>query len=283
MLTDSTTVAASDLVLIDFYKEYHLTGAVRLIGGLNDGLKSGVFREYDEQGNIVNGYIYKQDTLLSEGMILFDGTYRGEWKNYYNTGQIRETGTYINGLLDGKWVYYYPSGKKEQEGEYKNNLPFGVWIWYYPNGKIQRRESYNGYGKLEGTVTEYDSLGTEIARGEYYNDLQEGPWFYFVGDHKEIGSFTIGKPDGVWNYYYHNGTLAFTGAFDEGEPKGKHIYYHQNGIKKELGKYVGGTKDGNWRVFNTAGEEIEEIQYKNGEIYKINGFKVEPTEQNGSQ
>ena len=87
----------------------------------------------------------------------------------------------------------------------------------------------------------------------------------------------MGQPDGVWRHYYKNGKIAFVGSYDEGEPKGRHIYYHQNGIKKMDGKYLGGSKDGKWRTYDEMGEVTEEITYKQGEIYKINGFKVEDT------
>ena len=129
-------------------------------------------------------------------------------------------------------------------------------------------------------MVEYDSTGNEIARGEYYEGLQEGPWFYQVGDHKEVGSFTVGQPDGMWFHYYKNGKIAFAGVFEEGIPKGKHTWYHTNGIKKKIGKYSGGVPHGVWRSYDVMGEATEEIVYKNGETVKINGFKIKPAEEN---
>lgn len=274
MLSD-TAAANTDIVLLDLYKEYYKGGKIKLVGGLSNGLRNGIYREYDTLGNLTNGYIYENDTLISEGMILFDGTYQGFWKSYYPGGGLQSQGTYTSGVPSDLWVYYYSNGKKEQEGKYRNNKPFGTWNWYYPNGQLKRSETYNAYGKLEGTVTEYDSLGNEIARGEYYDGNQEGAWFYQVGDHKEVGSYTVGQQDGVWYHYYLNGKVAYTGAFEEGTPVGKHTWYHRNGIKKTSGKYAGGVPHGVWRTFNEMGEEIEEIIYRNGEVYKINGFKVQ--------
>lgn len=277
-MTSDTSRAVGDVVLIELYKEYYADGRVKLVGGLNAGMKNGIFRAYDQAGNLVNGYIYEKDTMISEGMIMFNGIYTGAWINYYKSGKKRSQGNYVNGTQDGTWIYFYESGKKEQEGNYKNNLPIGVWIWYYPNGQIKRKENFNGSGKLEGVVEEYDSLGAEITRGEYYNGVQEGPWFYHVGDHKEVGTFTVGQFDGVWTHYYKNGKIAFIGSYDEGEPKGRHVYYHQNGIKKMEGKYLGGSKEGRWRTYDEMGEVTEEITYKQGEIFKINGFKVEKSQ-----
>ena len=276
MVNDTTSVNSDDIVLIELYKEYYPDGKVRLVGGISNGLKSGIYREYSEGGELINGYLYKKDTLLAEGMILFDGNYQGDWKEYYKTGELRATGTYEDGVKTGKWTYYYKSGKKEQEGNFKNNQLSGQWTWYYENGRTKRTEYYNYNGNLEGLVTEWDSLGNEIAKGEYFDGHQEGEWFYHVGDYKEVGAFTIGLKNGIWKYYYKNGKLAFTGLFDEGEPKGKHTYFFDNGLKQQEGKYSGGVKNGIWRTYNRRGEEIETIQYKNGEIFKINGFRVPP-------
>ncbi len=171
-------------------------------------------------------------------------------------------------------MYYYANGKKEQQGTYKDNELRGDWVWYYQNGAIRRKEYYNRKQELEGTVYEYDSLGNELTKGDYYNGLREGDWFYHVGDHKEVGRYTLGMEDGTWNYYYLNGKLAFTGVYSEGEAKGKHVYYHQNGLPRLTGKYLGGEKDGKWRAYDQYGNEIQVIEYKRGKIHRIDGFRV---------
>lgn len=267
------------IVIIDLYKEYFDNGEVRLIGGLNKGKKSGIYREYDREGNLVRAYIYKLDTLLSEGMLLAGGIFTDEWINYYPDGTIKSKGSFNNGLKDGKWIYYYPDGKKEQEGKFKENVLNGSWVWYYSNGQIKKTEQFNRKGLLEGELIEYDSLGNEITKGEYYNGLQEGSWFYHVGDFKEVGSFIGGAKDGQWIHYYQNGKIAFRGNYSDGEAKGKHYYYHQNGIKKKIGKYAGGQKHGIWRTFSDKAEIIETIHYKAGEVFKINGFKINKIEE----
>ena len=278
MKGDSITSDPGAIVLIDLYKEYHQNGKVKLLGGLNKGMKSGIFREYDDQGKEIQGYIFSKDTLVSQGKIQAGGIFEGEWITYYKTGKIKSSGPYKNGMKDGDWVYYYPNGEKEQEGRFREDVLTGKWVWYYSKEKVKREEFYNSKGLLEGTVTEYDSLGNELARGDYYRGRREGAWFYHVGDYKEVGAFTLGLPDGMWQYFYKNGKVAFTGEFAEGEPKGKHTYFHKNGLRKKFGKYAGGEKHGIWREFNNRGEQVESIQYKRGEVYKINGFRVNSIE-----
>jgi antitoxin component YwqK of YwqJK toxin-antitoxin module len=269
-----------DVELIQLYKEFYpQTVKPKIVGGFYNGMKQGMFREYDLEGQLINGYIYKNDTLIAEGLILPDGTYNGEWKYYYPNGTVASEGTYINGKKNGLWTYYYENGKKQQVGKFKNDSPVGEWKWFYPSGSMKKIEYYNQKGLLEGTQVEYDEQGNEIAKGEYYNGLKEGDWFYHVGDFKEVGQFTLGYKNGMWSYYYKNGKLAFKGEFDEGQPKGKHIYYHKNGVKKEKGKYKAGLKDGFWKTYNEMGEVIEILKYKNGQLISINGVKVKNVEE----
>ena len=276
MKGDTIAGHSNELVIIELYKDFYENGKIKLVGGLDNGIKNGIYREYDQSGAIKNGYIYEKDTLIAEGIITGNGTYEGEWKHYYKSGQLKSQGLYTNSKKEGKWTYFYADGKREQEGNFKDNKLQGSWTWYYQNGQVKRKEFFNNKELLEGTVFEYDSLGNEITQGDYYNGLREGEWFYHVGDHKEVGEYTLGFETGKWNHYYENGKLAFTGVYDEGEPKGKHIYYHKNGLKRLVGKYLGGEKNGTWKAYDEKGIQIQEIEYKRGEIYKIDGFKVTP-------
>src|SRR5210317_970303 len=103
---DGDTLAGhkDELVIIDLYKAFYEDGKIKLIGGINNGLKNGIFREYDKEGEIINGYIYDYDTLIAEGMISAAGIYQGEWKHYYKSGKLAAEGNYIDSKKDGKWI-----------------------------------------------------------------------------------------------------------------------------------------------------------------------------------
>ncbi|MDA7803462.1 hypothetical protein N8987_02650 [Crocinitomix sp.] len=273
---DTIAGHVDELVIIDLYKGYYPNGKIKLVGGLDNGQKNGIYREYDEEGNIINGYIYQKDTLIAEGIISGYGIYEGEWTYYFKSGAVKAKGAYENSKKEGKWKYYYSNGKLEQEGTFKDNKQSGNWSWYYSNGQLKRKEFYNKDQLLDGTVYEYDSLGNEMTKGDYYNGLQEGDWFYHVGDFKEVGSYSLGYQNGVWRSYYKNGKIAFVGEYNEGEPVGKHVYYYQSGLTKKEGKYLGGEKHGKWRTYDRMGIQTQEIVYKRGEIYRIDGLKITP-------
>ena len=115
-----------------------------------------------------------------------------------------------------------------------------------------------------------DDMIQEMRIGGKMNEMKVRKYW-----HELMGGFISNHTKSI---YYKNGKLALVGLFEDGEQKGRNTWYHQNGIKKESGKYAGGVKHGVWRTYDKMGEVTEEIQYKNGEIYKINGFKAEPAE-----
>jgi antitoxin component YwqK of YwqJK toxin-antitoxin module len=61
----------------------------------------------------------------------------GEWKYYYENGQLREIGSwsrcdkYNVTCPTGEWKYYYENGKLECEGNWEKEN----WTWYDKNGK----------------------------------------------------------------------------------------------------------------------------------------------------
>ena len=136
---DSLGQNGQDIELIKLHKEYYPnTVKEKLVGGFYNGMKQGMYREYDTLGNIINGYLYKNDTILAEGLILNKGSFDGSWQYYYLNGNIKAKGIYENGSKNGIWTYYYENGKKQQVGKYKNETPSGEWKWYYENGVLKR-------------------------------------------------------------------------------------------------------------------------------------------------
>lgn len=266
---------AEEIVMLQLHKEYHPNGKIRLEGGYTEGLKQGIFREFDLSGDsVVNSYMYDKDTLIAEGIVLKNGEYEGEWKYYYKSGEIKSEGKYENTIREGKWTYYYKNGKKEQVGKYRNNEPHGMWTWYYPNGMVKKQE-YFRKGKPEGEYVEYDPEGNEIVTGAYFNGKPEGEWIYQYNDHYSKGSYSDGDKDGKWiETYLRTGKKRFEGEFAYGIPKGRHKAYYPNGRLKYIGKYKSGNRHGVWRFYRDDGTPTIEIIYKYGRPVSIDGEAI---------
>jgi len=269
---------AAESIVLDIRKEFYNDGTIKIIGSYNDGEKQGTFREYDKQGNIINGYIYKNNEKTGEGIVDKEGKRQGDWKLYYKTGELKAEGKYVDGKKEGKWKYYFQTGQKKQIGEYRKGQPHGYWKWYFANGTMQREENYRK-GKEDGMMIEYNEAGEEIYKGAYEDGYKIGPWFYHVNDYKELGSYMDDEKDGKWEAFYEDGTKYYVGEFSGGVALGKHVWYHPNGTKKLEGKYESGEKHGEWKEADELGVITNVLIYEYGIVRKVNGTKVKQKEE----
>lgn len=49
---------------------------------------------------------------------------------YYDNGQIKQEGNYLNGKPNGKWMAYNEDGTKQAIGEYVNGNKVGKWFFW---------------------------------------------------------------------------------------------------------------------------------------------------------
>ncbi|MFC2107468.1 toxin-antitoxin system YwqK family antitoxin [Bacteroidota bacterium] len=266
----------TELQALDVKTEYYPSGKVKIKATYKDEKPEGIWREYNEEGEVERSFIYKNGVVIGEGIISEKGEKNGFWKEYYDSGDIKSEGNYSNDIKTGNWKFFHKGGKLEQIGKYDNNgLPEGLWKWYYSSGLLLREESYYE-GLPDGISTEYDELGEIITNGEYIGGEKEGPWFYEMGDHREEGSYSVGEMHGDWLFHFNDGTLSFEGRFIEGNPHGKHVWYWKNGNKKDEGYYMNGRKHGQWTSFDSSGLPFIVVTYDNGIEKKYDGIKIIP-------
>tara|TARA_B100001093_G_scaffold519579_1_gene609252 strand:+ start:1857 stop:3413 length:1557 start_codon:yes stop_codon:yes gene_type:complete len=243
-------------------------------GVVFESAKQGLFKIYNQEGEIINYQYYQNDTLYKEGMYDSTNQKTGVWNFYWSNKNIKKKGKYISGKKDSLWVYFYNDGKIQQKGEYKLNVPEGKWYWWYNNDKIKREEVYLN-GKEDGIVIEYDSIGKVITKGQYSFGQREGDWFYIINDYKEEGKYISGMKTGLWETtYISTKKKKFEGEFLNDIPLGEHKEYFPNGIIKYVGKYKNGEKHGEWKKYNIKGELIVTFLFKNGEEIKRDGLKI---------
>ena len=245
---------------------------------LKNGIKHGVHREYNTKGEIISGDIYKDGYLLEKGITDLKGKKQRVWFLYYKSGEIKATGEYKDGKRVGEWVFFYETGEVEQKGYYKAGEYDGEWKWTFKNNDIKRIEKYIN-GVEHGNFIEYDSLKNELLKGLYNNGLREGFWIYHVNDHKEEGEYLSGQKNNVWIHTFSDGTIIFKGEYSYDEPVGIHKTWSSKGTLITWGKYKNGVKHGKWKYFTNDGEIDRLYKYKHGVLTKVDGSKVQKTEQ----
>jgi len=98
-----------------------------------------------------------------------------EYEEFYQSGQLKMAGTYVDGQQDGKWIENYPSGNQ------KSN-------YYYHSGKKRNGKEYYENGRIKTVYRskpfemskriEFDFEGNLISSFEYDD--------YCVGNMKKI-------------------------------------------------------------------------------------------------
>jgi antitoxin component YwqK of YwqJK toxin-antitoxin module len=260
--------------LLDMKSTYDEKGRLIFTGGYKEGIPVGIHRFYDTTGVVVNAYLYNElGQKVSEGIIDEQGKRKGEWKDFYPTGEIRAKGSYLDNERSGDWTYYFRKGGIEQQGKFEKGRYRGIWNWYYPNGNKWREEGYFN-GKEDGMFVEYDQAGKILTKGDYIGGEKEGEWIYHVGDHEEKGKYVIGLREGIWRYYYSNGALEYEGSYSQGNPDKRHKYYYPDGTLKEEQYYEMGIREKNWKKYDPDGNLMMTITYKNNEEQRINGVKI---------
>lgn len=235
----------------------------------------GIRREFDTNGVVVKGYLFDNGILRYEGITDLNGKRQGRWIEYYETGEMRSEGEYLNSSHVGEWKFYFQDKTIEIVGSYnRKGEKIGEWRWYYPDGKPLMIENYEE-GKLEGLFVEYDNLGNEISKGEYLNNAEEGEWIYVHGNSTEKGSYFDGMRQGLWKTWFNNGKVASEIEFEQDLPNGKFISYWENGTVKLTGKYVTGLRNGVWYKYDEDGILFLTTVYKDGKEIQWNAYKID--------
>lgn len=275
---DEEIFDAPELASYEVRTDYYKNGKPRIVASYKDGVPEGTRREYDQEGKVVKGYIFKAGVIVGEGIIDEAGNRQGPWKEFYENGELHGEGAFVNNKKVGKWSYYYRDGQKEQTGSYNNaGNPEGTWKWYYESGNLKREEQMKN-GLSDGSMQELTDSGKVIIKGQYIDGEEDGEWFYEVNDDKVTGSYVNGKKEGVWKGYYHD-QLYFQGNYVDGLPDGEHIYYWDNGKVKEKGNYIAGKKEGNWSLYSYDGLRLLVIQYEDGIEVAYDGSKIDDESQ----
>ena len=84
--------------------------------------------------------------------------YTGKYVIYFESGQKRYEGNFLNGKMDGKQIKWHENGQKSYEANFKYGKQQGPYIFWYENGQKSYEANYKK-GKEDGIVTSWDREG----------------------------------------------------------------------------------------------------------------------------
>ena len=203
LFSGRTKRASEEYTDIYSYKNGELDGLnvvyyknnIKEIGHWKDGKQNGLFQMYTEDGILIDSGTFK------------DGERDGLTEQFYNdTGKLRVSANYKNGVLDGEFKAYYPNGNLQGEVIYKN-------------------------GEMNGEYKEYNENKSIRLSGNYKNNLQDGEWKSYLEDGtlETIVNYKDGELNGLKEDYYKNGNVWIRQEFKNNDLDGVYEVYYENG------------------------------------------------------
>jgi antitoxin component YwqK of YwqJK toxin-antitoxin module/predicted esterase len=171
--------------------------------------------------------------------LLYDWFLGHKQSRFYENGQNRCEGEFLDGKKDGKWTYWYDNGAKEMEEEYVKGKPHGDWTYWDKDGeKLGVGEFFYGTGMWRQWYK-----GEKKERMERYNQgNRHGNWSYWHenGKIRYQSEYRLDQPHGRWSGWTKYGNVIFDIGYSEGKPHGKWTYWNEKGekIKEETWFYA---------------------------------------------
>jgi antitoxin component YwqK of YwqJK toxin-antitoxin module len=235
--------------LKSFYEDGTLKEKIQFLKGKQTGERE----EFFENGKLK--YSVKKDSVLNqlrhqwyyenenpeklEHKQLDKDERIGEYKEWYNNGQLKETGTYISDYKkNGEWLEYYSDGSKKIEAEY-NNGDFLLHNHWNEKGELTLK---NGTGLYVRVYDESNENAPEvrIVEWEYKNYKRHGQQKTFInGILTEYQEFENGVGAGYARRYYRNGKIKEEQFYENGLPITTEFFpKSDNPIGKVTFKYI---------------------------------------------
>jgi uncharacterized protein len=191
------------------------------------GRLNGEYKDWDQNGNLYSVYIYNQDKLREatnynkSGQTIYHKKLDDKDPKiigYYADGTVNYEGSINKGNIDGQWKYFYNSGQLSYIKNLKDQAANGPYISYYPQGAINEKYNFVN-GEVDGYYIKYFENGKINIEGWYNNGVQDNTWNYYYPDGALERSiyFSDGEIEGNELDYSPEHTLQFKTLYKDGE------------------------------------------------------------------
>jgi len=172
----------------------------------------------------MKGVFYKVTGMNSSGLF-----YQGKFSDYLVDGnKIITSGYYSDYARDSEFIEYYENGNIRSKGQYLNNEHSGLWTFNYPNGKTEMIVEFT---KKYFNIFEYrDSLNNITLNKGTGECVLDVPVFGIPC--KLVAHFVDGNRDGKWVYTDRNGKDLLVEKYKDG------TFVYSNFNKPLTDKYV---------------------------------------------
>ena len=239
------------------WKEFYSTGKVKKETRYINDVVDGYSKEFDNTGNLKNIEKFSNGKKIESPPELAK---LDVFKAYYENGNVRYEGGYVNGLPIGIHFHYKLSREIcDSILVYEDTISKKIWYctnFSIPDSAIIFQDGYliekgpvDSLRKKQGIWTEYHLTGEFKAKGNYLNDNKTGEWIYYYpnGKVEQKGKYDKrGRPNGEWIWYYENGNILRKENYISGKLDGLFEEFSSNGDVITKGEYLDDMKEGSW-------------------------------------
>ncbi len=211
---------------------------------------------YGQDEVVKNGYqrfYYPDGSVASEG-IMRAGRPDGYWKTYNKDGSMKSEGNRRDFVLDSLWKFYTSDGSLKFTVTYRNGKKNGYRRTYLPDRILVDSFANNVKNNTCYVLYNDSSISAKVF---YVDGLEEG-WAYdyakdgrvigktlyehgFIKKSEIINSFDLeGNRNGVWKFFYDDGTTKLVGRYKNGIEDGYFKYYSKDGSLDSIKKFRNG-------------------------------------------
>ena len=254
------------------------------------GKPHGLEKEYNRNGLITSIKTYFRGVLTRREYINRSDKSgkQGPWKYFWDNGNLRMEGSYLNDKKHGFFKTYDENGNFLAVEKYENDQLIAdaketktlqKKVAYHPNGKPSITATYYN-GKPDGIRREFDSTG-KIIKGYLFSDgrlthegitdlngKRQGIWkeFYETGELKSMGRYKNSTPVGEWKFFFPDKTVEISGEYNaKGQKEGEWKWFYPNGNLLMVENYEDGELEGNFVEYDENENEITQGQYIEGQ------------------
>jgi len=259
-------------------------------------LRHGKWKFYDREGELIEERNYFKNEVHGQVIAYFsngkkktegyfiNGIQDSLYREWDETGVMRQSGFYKGGFPAGRWEYFYRDGREKMVEEIIHDTSF-VWsFWlpdslhtqtvidgngelavYFTNGNLKEWYSYKD-GLKHGPFAEGSVYGYYLLKGTFHENQPDGEWryFYYTGDLEKISHYKNGKLHGPYSYYYDNGQVNVEGQYEDGLKTGPWTWYTKFGGIDMQGEFSKDAQHGDWVYNHPTGELSYRAQFKEG-------------------
>ncbi len=288
-------------------KHLYLDGNLKKTATYQNGKLHGIAKEYSTEGIVIvlteyrNGHIVSRENINRTDR---HNNKQGTWKYFYEHGNIKKEGFYVNNQKNGFFKTYRKDGslleiKKYVNGILQEDAPelarYETRTNYYPDGSVRIRASYRD-GVADGIRREFDPNGNVTASYIFKDGViiaegiidregnRQGFWKHFYEDGNAIeskGNYANGQKVGQWKYFNEDTSLKQKGHYNNnGFQNGKWFWYYEDGALQKTENFRNGKRDGLTVEYDREGNVIAKGQYVDGYedgfwFYVINNYRRE--------